>query len=176
MSALRLRGPCAADVSDWRQRFVAAVAERDLVSGATPAARRVLGWMVVCEPDEQTASDLQEALDLSAGSVSGAVRMLGEAGLLERVDRPGDRRSHYRLRQHAWGRVLAVHFRELAEVHQLADRAIEAGGGEAEHHRLVEMRRAFALMTRGIEDLLHQSQLGRTGMSARDVGAVRRHD
>jgi len=164
MSALRLEGPCRCGVSDWRQRFVAAIAERDLVSGTTPAARRVLGWMVVCEPCEQTASDLQEALELSAGSVSGAVRTLGEAGLLERVNRPGDRRSHYRLRQHAWERVLAVRLRELAELHQLADRAIEAGGGE-ENHRLVEMRNAFSLIAAGVEDLLHKSLIRR-----RDVG------
>lgn len=58
---------------DWRHRFVEDMGGLVLVHGAPRALMRVLGWMVVCEPAEQTATDVQDTLGLSAGSVSTAV-------------------------------------------------------------------------------------------------------
>ena len=74
-----------------------------LVHGAPRALMRVLGWMVVCEPADQTAVDVQNELGLSAGSVSTSLRYLGEMGLVQRVSRPGDRRIFYRLNTGGWG-------------------------------------------------------------------------
>ncbi len=131
-----------------------------LVEGTPRAVMRVLGWLVVCQPREQTAADIQEELALSAGSVSAAVRTLGELGMLEHVTRPGDRRTFHRLRQQGWEQALTLHFRALGELRRLADSTIDAAGGEADE-RLLEMRDTYALLEDGITKLAAREPLAR---------------
>jgi DNA-binding transcriptional regulator GbsR (MarR family) len=63
---------------------------------------RVLGWLLVCDPPEQTAAQLAEALDASKGSISGATGMLIRAGLVERLHIRGERADRFRVRPEAW--------------------------------------------------------------------------
>ena len=57
------QNPSRSDVAgrDWRSRFVEDMGELVFVNGTPPAVLRVLAWMVVCEPHEQTAADIQQA-------------------------------------------------------------------------------------------------------------------
>ena len=66
----------------WRERFVEDLGLLALDLGTPRANVRVLGWMVVCDPPEQSAQDIQAGLKLSAGSVSAATRMLTGLGYL----------------------------------------------------------------------------------------------
>lgn len=63
---------------------------------------RVLGWLLVCDPPEQTAAQLADALRASKGSISGATGMLVRAGLVERLHIRGQRADRFRLRPEAW--------------------------------------------------------------------------
>lgn len=63
---------------------------------------RVLGWLLVCDPSEQTAAQLAEALEASKGSISGATGMLIRAGLVERLHVRGERADRFRIRPEAW--------------------------------------------------------------------------
>jgi len=143
--------------ADWQRGFAEAMGGFVLVEGTPRAVMRVLGWMVVCQPREQTAADIREGLGLSAGSVSAAVRTLSELGMLEHVTRPGDRRTFHRLREHGWEQALALHFRTLGELRRLADSAMDAAGGDADE-RLLEMRDTYALMEDGVTSLLRESR------------------
>jgi DNA-binding transcriptional regulator GbsR (MarR family) len=67
---------------------------------------RVLGWLLVCEPVEQTAAQLAEALDASKGSISGATGMLVRTGLVDRLHVRGERADRFRLRPEAWDEQL----------------------------------------------------------------------
>lgn len=64
-------------------------------SGMTPMAGRMWGWLLICEPPEQTASELADALAASRGAISGAARLLASAGLIRRTRRRGDRREYF---------------------------------------------------------------------------------
>lgn len=66
-------------------------------SGLQRGAGRVLGWLLVCDPPEQTAADLVEALRASTGAVSQNLRILLHLQLVERTGYRGDRRSFYRV-------------------------------------------------------------------------------
>jgi hypothetical protein len=63
---------------------------------------RVLGWLLVCDPSEQTAAQLADALEASKGSISGATGMLIRAGLVERLHVRGERADRFRIRPEAW--------------------------------------------------------------------------
>ena len=63
---------------------------------------RVLAWLLVCEPAEQTAAQLAEALDASKGSISTATGMLVRARLVDRLHIRGERADRFRVRPEAW--------------------------------------------------------------------------
>src|ERR1035437_326450 len=53
---------------------------------------RVLGWLLVCDPPEQTAAELAEALSASKGAISGATSSLVRARQAARPVPPSSRR------------------------------------------------------------------------------------
>jgi len=141
---------------DWRLRFVEDMGGLTLVAGLPRAVMRVLGWMIVCEPRDQTAGDLQRELNLSAGSVSAAVRELCDVGMLERLARPGDRRIHYRLSSRGWAAGFETRFRILGELRRVAGRALDGAGSDADE-RLQGMHDLFAVMEAALVELLRTS-------------------
>jgi DNA-binding transcriptional regulator GbsR (MarR family) len=67
---------------------------------------RVLAWLLVCDPPEQTAAALAEALEASKGSISGATGMLVRARLVDRLHIRGERADRFRFRPGAWDEQL----------------------------------------------------------------------
>src|SRR5689334_6585578 len=63
--------------------------------GMTPMAGRMLAWLLICDPAEQTAAELSESLRASRGAISGAARALETAGFVRRSRRRGDRREFF---------------------------------------------------------------------------------
>jgi DNA-binding transcriptional regulator GbsR (MarR family) len=157
--------PHSSHDSDWRRGFVEDMGGLVLVHGAPRALMRVLGWMVVCEPPDQTAADVQNELRLSAGSVSTSLRYLGEIGLVERVTRPGDRRIFYRMNRDGWELVLQQRFRAFNEIRRVADKAVTAAAEQA-NERLYEMRDTWAFLEASSAELLVASRARRDAAAA----------
>ncbi len=128
---------------EWRTEFVEELGLLAFEMGTPRAMARVLAWMVVCEPAEQSARAIQVALKLSAGAVSSAVRMLFTLGMLERVAYPGDRRIYYRMERDAWERAIEARMRTMTRLREVADRAVAAAGPTGPE-RLREMRDVYA--------------------------------
>ncbi len=63
--------------------------------GMTPMAGRMWGWLLICDPPEQTAAQLAESLQASRGAISGTARLLETLGFVRRVRRRGDRREYF---------------------------------------------------------------------------------
>jgi DNA-binding transcriptional regulator GbsR (MarR family) len=63
---------------------------------------RVFAWLLVCDPREQTAAQLAEALNASQGSISGATGMLVRSGLVDRLHVRSERADRFRLRPEVW--------------------------------------------------------------------------
>ena len=105
--------------------------------------------------------------------LSTSLRTLTEIGVLERVARPGDRRIFYRFCPQGWERVLESRFRALTEIRQVADRALDAAGSDADD-RLFEMRDTYALMEAGVKDLLRVSLERNDGAPSAETTPLRR--
>jgi DNA-binding transcriptional regulator GbsR (MarR family) len=93
--------------------------------GLPRAWGRVLGWLLVCEPDYQSAEDLAEVLHASRGSISMATRALIRMGNLERQTKRGDRRTYYRIRPGTWTAVFEQHIQTTTKLRQLAKQGLE---------------------------------------------------
>lgn len=110
-------------------------------------AGRLLGWLLICDPPEQTAAQIMDALGASAGSVSTMTRLLDRAGFLERVAVVGSRRKHFRIQADAWSRVMQQRMQLVRTCRTLAQRGLEVVSQEpGAQQRLVEMRDYYAYM------------------------------
>jgi DNA-binding transcriptional regulator GbsR (MarR family) len=74
----------------------------ELEAGTPRMVGRAFGWLLVCDPPEQSAAELAESLQASKGSISTATRVLLQIGLIERVRLRGERFDRFRARPEAW--------------------------------------------------------------------------
>jgi DNA-binding transcriptional regulator GbsR (MarR family) len=92
--------------------------------GLPRMAGRVFGWLLVCDPPEQTAAQLAGALDASKGSISGATGLLVRARLVDRLHVRGERADRFRVRPEAWDEQ--IRDQGAAEARRLLARGLEA--------------------------------------------------
>lgn len=86
---------------EWVER-VAMYLARD---GVPPIAGRVLGWLMVCDPPEQSAGQISAAIGASRASLTSNLRVLSSMGFLVSRTRPGERTIYYRMADDAWAVV-----------------------------------------------------------------------
>ena len=104
-------------------------------SGMTPMSGRMWAWLLICDPPEQTASELATELHASRGAISGTARLLESAGMIRRGRRRGDRSEYFSM----YGRFRAITEVGLAV---LADRPPSVSA------RLREVHAAFTFFER----------------------------
>jgi DNA-binding transcriptional regulator GbsR (MarR family) len=112
-------------VEDELWEFVDATGEWWSKSYGLPRmAGRVFGWLLVCDPPEQTAAQLAEALGASKGSISGATGLLVRARLVDRLHIRRERADRFRVRPEAWDEQ--VRDQGAGEARELMARGLEA--------------------------------------------------
>jgi DNA-binding transcriptional regulator GbsR (MarR family) len=94
--------------------------------GMTPMAGRMWGWLLICEPAEQTAAEIADALQASRGAISGTARILANAGLIRRGTRPGDRREYFSAPAEALDSMLASAASIYRQMREIAERGLVA--------------------------------------------------
>ena len=94
--------------------------------GMTPMAGRMWGWLLICDPPEQTAAEIATALHASRGSVSGTARLLATAGLVRRATRPGDRKEYFSAPAEALDSMLASAGSIYRQMRGIAERGLAA--------------------------------------------------
>ena len=116
-------------------------------SGFPRMAGRIWGWLLVCDPPEQTATQISEALQASRGSISTMTRLLQVWGV-ERVGVAGKRGGCYRIKPGSFVKVLHTEAGMFSEIRSLAERGLEALRNEPlrVRERLLEGRDLFAFV------------------------------
>src|SRR5918992_3462764 len=59
--------------------------------GLPPVTGRVSGWLLICDPPEQTAAEIAEALQTSRSAVGSAIASLESQGQVQRTRAAGER-------------------------------------------------------------------------------------
>jgi DNA-binding transcriptional regulator GbsR (MarR family) len=75
-------------------------------SGLPPIMGRIFGWLMVCDPAEQSGAEIAQAIGASRASITTNMRVLTAAGLIRRLTRPGERTAYYVVDDDAWERVI----------------------------------------------------------------------
>ena len=117
-------------------------------NGLTRLSGRLLGWLLVCEPERQSSEELAGALHASSGGISTNGRMLIQFGYIERLGVAGDRRTYYRARPNAFAAGERQRIRTMADLAAMADAGLRAMDGSPPERtrRLEEMRSLSSFM------------------------------
>jgi DNA-binding transcriptional regulator GbsR (MarR family) len=161
-------------MTERERAFVEEMGQALASYGMTPMAGRMWGWLLICDPPEQTAADLAEALQASRGAISGTARMLATAGMIRRTKRGGDRREFFSAPPEAFDQFLRGADRIYRHFRAIAERGLAAieDRPPAAKARLEEFRDVFAFMEQEVPAVVdrflreHAGQSGRKDPSA----------
>jgi DNA-binding transcriptional regulator GbsR (MarR family) len=119
-------------------------------------AGRILGRLLICDPPEQSAGQLADALQASKGSLSTMTRLLIQINLVERVGLPGRRRDYFRIRRGAWPHLIKTQMQVMTGLHQVVERGLVLVDGRepALNQRLLEAHDLYAFLERELPALL----------------------
>lgn len=82
-------------------------------------AGRIFAYLLICDPPNQSAKQLTERLQISKSSVSGMMRLLLQANVVEQVSIPRVRERFYRVREKGWEQMFFRRLKTLAAVREL---------------------------------------------------------
>lgn len=133
---------------DWVDRMASHLTA---VDGMPPITGRVLGWLMVCEPAEQSAGQIAEAIGASRGSMTPNLRQLTSVGFVERINRSGSRTTYYRLVDNAWQVVVEQQVTALRSFRTITADGIDMLDAGSDRSRRV--RQADQVLRR-LQDLL----------------------
>ncbi|GAA4190844.1 GbsR/MarR family transcriptional regulator [Microbispora amethystogenes] len=120
--------------------------------GVPPIAGRILGWLMVCDPPEQSAGQISAAIGASRASLTMNLRLLTGMGFLTWRTRPGDRTMYYRMADDAWQAVVRQQVAGIASFLDITRRGLDLVGPDAERAARVRQAHAtFAWMARVFE-------------------------
>ena len=74
--------------------------------GLPPITGRILGWLMICDPQEQSPAEIAEAIGASRASLTTNMRLLIASGLVHRLTRPGGRTAYYRIDNDIWEQII----------------------------------------------------------------------
>jgi DNA-binding transcriptional regulator GbsR (MarR family) len=123
--------------------------------GLPRMAGRVLAWLLVADPPEQTLKEMGEALGVSKGALSPALHLLLRLGLVERIRRSGERSDRYSVRPEAWKRLLMEKARAMGLYREAAEKGLALLPPER-GQRLREMHRLYAFFEKALPELLRR--------------------
>ena len=122
-------------------------------AGLPEIAGKILGWLLVCDPAEQSLEQLRLAARASKASISNMTRMLQHLGFLERSRGGQSRVFFYRLREDPW---TAFSEKRLETTRRLV--ALGHGAVESLQWMPAQRRRRIELMSQFWSFLLNRNE------------------
>ncbi|MBD1849381.1 MarR family transcriptional regulator [Leptolyngbya sp. FACHB-711] len=145
-----LSEPLSSDPPFEKIRFIEEVGLMFELVGFPRMAGRIFGWLLICEPPQQSHSELADVLKASKGSISTMTRLLIQIGFIERISLPGDRRDYFQIKPHAWTQLTKQRIVQITAFKELAQRGMDLMGNAPSplKERLKEMRDIHAFWER----------------------------
>jgi DNA-binding transcriptional regulator GbsR (MarR family) len=92
--------------------------------GLPRMAGRILGVLLISDPEAQSIPDLAQFLKASKSAISSMTRLLTEVGLIERVASPIPRRVYYHFKPGGWIQYLRNWIELMSELHQITEHGL----------------------------------------------------
>jgi DNA-binding MarR family transcriptional regulator len=126
--------------------------------GIPRAAGRIFSFLQVCDPPEQTAAQIAQALGISLGTVSSMTRLLMQARWVERISRRGERQARYHSSAEMMSLTVDGVMEPTRRARQLTARGLElmADRPAGDRARLAELNAVYAFFEESLPTLLEQ--------------------
>jgi DNA-binding MarR family transcriptional regulator len=93
---------------------------------------RVLGCLMICQPAEQSATEIADAIGASRASLTTNMQLLVIGGLVHRRTRPGKRTTYYSVNEDTWRRAVERKLASLADFRDIAADGLDLVGVDSE--------------------------------------------
>ena len=103
--------------------------------GGPRMSGRIVGWLMICEPELQTAAQLAEILKASKGSISTMTRQLVQMQSIERIKKPGERAAYFCFARRPMSEVMARRMAMFAQLEKLTADGLELLADATEERR-----------------------------------------
>jgi DNA-binding transcriptional regulator GbsR (MarR family) len=127
-------------IKNWVERVAAAFAQH---FGLPPITGRILGWLLICDPPEQSAGEIAEAIGASRASLTTSMRLLTAGALVQRRHRPGERTTYFRIDDDAWEKVIRQRITAMASLRDITEDAMALVGPDNARGARVRAAHAF---------------------------------
>jgi DNA-binding transcriptional regulator GbsR (MarR family) len=127
-------------IQNWVERVAAAFAQH---FGLPPITGRILGWLLICDPPEQSAGQIADAIGASRASLTTSMRILTAGDLVRRRTRPGERTTYFRIDNDAWEKVIRQRIVAMASLRDITHDAMALIGPDSERAARVRAAHAF---------------------------------
>lgn len=166
-----MKKPAELEVRAWVEQ-VSMLLERD---GLPRMAGRIFGWLLVCDPPEQTMEDLATAVQGSKASMSTMTRLLVQAGLVEKVRTPGARRDQFRVRPGQWQKLWRARIELIHQATALTEQGLGllASKPPEARARLEELHRQYRFFGLHFPELLDRLEREWPGAGGQRPSAAR---
>jgi hypothetical protein len=118
----------AARIQQWVERVASAFSQH---FGLPPITGRILGWLLICDPPEQSAGDIADAIGASRASLTTSMRLLTAGELVRRSHRPGERTTYFRIDDDAWEKVIRQRIVGMASLREITEDAMALVGPDS---------------------------------------------
>ncbi|MGP3960734.1 GbsR/MarR family transcriptional regulator [Nonomuraea sp. 3N208] len=132
-------GPDREQVLAWVERVATFVSEE---WGLAPITGRILGWLMACDPPEQTGGEIAAAIGASRASLTTNLQLLTSIKLIRRVRKPGERNVYYVIEDDAWSKVARQKLAAFTVFDGLAAEGLELGWTDEAQTRRIRAARA----------------------------------
>jgi DNA-binding MarR family transcriptional regulator len=132
--------PDDAEIRVWVEHVAAAFAQH---FGLPPITGRILGWLLICDPPEQSAGEIADAIGASRASLTTSMRLLTSGDLVRRSHRPGERTTWYRIDDDAWEKVIRRRIAGMASLREVTEAAMALVGRDSPRASRVRAAHAF---------------------------------
>jgi DNA-binding transcriptional regulator GbsR (MarR family) len=140
--------------------------------GGTRMEGRVMAWLLLAQPPEQSLTEIARGLGVSKAAVSTSARSLLQSRAVERVSEPGQRGDYYRSIPGKLESVL--HLDHINALGHLVDRSLELVAGkdqtQSNYALLREMREFIDFLEAEVPGLVSRWQAHRTARQAEAAG------
>ncbi len=145
-------------MSDALHNFVEEFALAYEAVGVPRVAGRILGWLMVCDPPEQTPSQLVATLGVSKASISTMTRLLTQMHLIEKVPKRGARSDFYRIRPGIWTQRVRNGLASLVIYKQLAEKGLKLmeTAPPERSERLLEMHQIYSFFEEELKGMFER--------------------
>ncbi|MEC3891374.1 MULTISPECIES: GbsR/MarR family transcriptional regulator [Nocardiopsis] len=121
-------------------------------------AGRVIGWLLISDPPEQSAARLAEVLQVSRSSIGTATRMLTPSGLVEGVRKRGHRQEYFRIADDGWSRMLERRYALATSFRRVTERGLAAleDASPERRERLAGVHELYGFLERELPAMLRR--------------------